>query len=546
MTEINIACPKCRSRFKISEEHIGKKGRCQKCGERFLITVPPTSKKPTSSNVHAQVTQLIKPEVPADERVTQPTPYESKIPKRIEATVVMKKVKKWFYVGGWLGGHIAFWVFLGLAIILISDFPRIGLSLAQLSTIALAFAIVVGMTLLYKMWAVIAAFGGRTTPSKAVWFLFIPYFNLYWIFQAIWGWTKDYNKICKNHDINLPRMPEGLALVISILRAGPTFVALTLLLIRLLIPFPKVFGDIDDTMSLIIFCAIACGIFNVILLSAFYAKACTGINALIETRTKERLPRVTTAVRSRMSLVGMICLVLVAGILSTCQSSSIVVPIYLSKSPKKFIKDGDTALNTARQVTDKEVKEQEYKRAERNYHKARALAKTNSLKIEILFKLVDMYMEADQWRNVLGCWNMIVQIDPKNIKARFGRFQYVCKMADSTVNQLWAWQEVESQASELIEVVENGGLLMEDTAKFEYLQMKNTATDIKQLGPYLYQRRGRASLEIARLGAATDPNASLTKAISDLERSRELEPNNVDTDRYLAQALIIKGENRGK
>jgi tetratricopeptide (TPR) repeat protein len=221
---------------------------------------------------------------------------------------------------------------------------------------------------------------------------------------------------------------------------------------------------------------------------------------------------------------------------------AILLFLYLSRDPQKFIKDGDAALMAAREAIDKQIKEQEYKRAEHSYHKARSLAKTDSLKIEMLSKLVDMYMETDQWRNVLGCWNTIVQIDPKNIKARFGRLQYVYIMADSTVNQLWQWQEVESQASEFIEVVENMGLLMEDTAKWEYPGMQETGAGMERLGPYLYQRRGRALLETARLGAVTDPNASLSKAVDDLEKARELEPNNVDIYRYLAQALITKGE----
>jgi tetratricopeptide (TPR) repeat protein len=221
---------------------------------------------------------------------------------------------------------------------------------------------------------------------------------------------------------------------------------------------------------------------------------------------------------------------------------AILLFLYLSRDPQKFIKDGDAALMAAREATDKQIKEQEYKRAEHNYHKARALAKTDSLKIEMLFKLVDMYMETDQWRNVLGCWNLIIQVDPKNIKARFGRLQYIYIMADSTVNQLWQWQEVESQASEFIEVVENNGLLMEDTAKLQYPRMQETGARMEKLGPYLYQRRGRALFEIARLGAVTDPNASLSKAVDDLEKARVFEPNNVDIYRYLAQTLVTKGE----
>jgi len=221
---------------------------------------------------------------------------------------------------------------------------------------------------------------------------------------------------------------------------------------------------------------------------------------------------------------------------------AILLFLYLSRDPQKFIKDGDAAIKAAREATDEAVKKEEYKRAERDYYKAHALAKTDSLKIEMLFRIVDLYIETDNWRNVLRTWNTIIQIDPENIKARFGRLKYMYIMAGSAGNQLWQWQEVESQASEFIEIIESKALLMEDTANWDYPGMQDIGESMKHLGPYLYQRRGRANLEIARLGAVIDPNALLLKAIGDLEKTRELEPNNVDTYLYLAQALVTKGE----
>ncbi|GAH15351.1 unnamed protein product, partial [marine sediment metagenome] len=150
---------------------------------------------------------------------------------------------------------------------------------------------------------------------------------------------------------------------------------------------------------------------------------------------------------------------------------AIGVILYLSRDPERFIKAGDEALLA-----------KDYKSAAQNYHKARNLAKTDSLRIETLLKLVDIYIETDQWRNVLGCWNKIIQIDPKNVKARFGRLKYFYIMADSGLR---VWQEVASQASEFIEVAKNANLLAEDTTQWQPIKMQERRAVSNQMGPYL-------------------------------------------------------------
>jgi tetratricopeptide (TPR) repeat protein len=214
----------------------------------------------------------------------------------------------------------------------------------------------------------------------------------------------------------------------------------------------------------------------------------------------------------------------------------------LSRDPEKFVKDGDAALMSARNTTDKEIKEKSYKRAEQNYHKARNLAKADSQRIEILFKLVDLYIETKEWRNVLGCWNTIISIDPKNVEARFGRLNYFYIVADSGTHRLW--QEVVSQAKDFIEVAEKAGILGQDTAKLypQGMRDKQTSTATgRNLGAYLYLRRGRAKLELTNLGAVTEPEETLAQAIDDFNNVRELEPNNIDTYLYLAEAVKTQG-----
>ena len=209
--------------------------------------------------------------------------------------------------------------------------------------------------------------------------------------------------------------------------------------------------------------------------------------------------------------------------------AAIGVILHLSRDPDKFIEDGNAAVQAG-----------DYEKAERCYHKARSLAKTDSLRIEVLFKLVDdVYLVTDQWNFVLGCWDKIINLDPKNIRARFGRLKYVYIMADNGASNYW--KEVASQAGEFIELVEKEGLFDESTEPWESFGIQEV-TGIKKLGPYLYLLRGRANLEMAMRGAVTDPDKLLARAMEDLEKVRKVELQSVDAYLYLAQAAVTKGD----
>jgi len=83
--------------------------------------------------------------------------------------------------------------------------------------IPLIYGAVVGAMLIYKMWAAIQDGRARTTPGMAVGLMFVPCFNIYWMFQVYWGWTKDYNLFIDREGLNVPRMNENIALTICIL-----------------------------------------------------------------------------------------------------------------------------------------------------------------------------------------------------------------------------------------------------------------------------------------------------------------------------------------
>ncbi|MEK6233369.1 MAG: hypothetical protein N2C14_01525, partial [Planctomycetales bacterium] len=84
----------------------------------------------------------------------------------------------------------------------------------------LILGVVLEMRLLFKMWSAIQDGEPRTTPGEAIGYLFIPGFNLYWMFQAYWGWARDFNRYVKKQRIDAPHVSEAAPLVLCLLFLG--------------------------------------------------------------------------------------------------------------------------------------------------------------------------------------------------------------------------------------------------------------------------------------------------------------------------------------
>jgi len=72
---------------------------------------------------------------------------------------------------------------------------------------------------LYRAWSCLQPGGlARSTPGKAVGFMFIPFFNYYWLFMAFNGLAKDWNQTVATYsDIKAaPKMSEGIFLTFCI------------------------------------------------------------------------------------------------------------------------------------------------------------------------------------------------------------------------------------------------------------------------------------------------------------------------------------------
>ena len=59
------------------------------------------------------------------------------------------------------------------------------------AAVAGIWAIFLHFVLLYRFWTLIQDGKARTTPVKAVWFFFIPFFNFYWWYVAYVGLAED-------------------------------------------------------------------------------------------------------------------------------------------------------------------------------------------------------------------------------------------------------------------------------------------------------------------------------------------------------------------
>ena len=68
---------------------------------------------------------------------------------------------------------------------------------------------------IYRYWTTLQGGNARTTPEKAIGFLFIPFFNFYWGYQCIIGLRTDMNKYIANYRTDIPPIRDNNYLIIT-------------------------------------------------------------------------------------------------------------------------------------------------------------------------------------------------------------------------------------------------------------------------------------------------------------------------------------------
>ncbi|MGQ0760756.1 MAG: hypothetical protein ACT4OT_01875 [Acidobacteriota bacterium] len=154
-----------------------------------------------------------------------------------DAEAPKPRLRRPFYAGIWaVTAGIAWFLFANTALLLMlgrwelsqrssraatfgTETVGVFLIFGFASVLAL-IASVLFVIVIYRMWAAIQDGHARTDPGRAVGFLFIPFFNIYWAFQALWGFAKDYNSYLDRHGLDLRRLPEGIFVAYIILCLG--------------------------------------------------------------------------------------------------------------------------------------------------------------------------------------------------------------------------------------------------------------------------------------------------------------------------------------
>ena len=90
-------------------------------------------------------------------------------------------------------------------------------SLIVIGVFAAIASMVLLYMLLYRYWDLIQDGYHRATPGQAVGFMFIPFFNFYWVFQSVKGLAEDMNRYTQEKGIAAPQANAGLALTYCIL-----------------------------------------------------------------------------------------------------------------------------------------------------------------------------------------------------------------------------------------------------------------------------------------------------------------------------------------
>jgi predicted Zn finger-like uncharacterized protein len=253
-------CPNCKARFNVDDKFAGKQTKCPKCVKPFTIApfvetpVEPAvaAAAPVKNPDHAPVETpakiaepvmppikrpepvippVKKPEPVSPAKIAEPVKTPAKItePAKEEesaAKPLSNALSKIVFVYGWMAVRI-------IAGILGAAGFAMAIKKGEHSTLITAFAaadvfligsVLIELLLFYKMWAAIRDKQVSISPAKAVGFLFIPVFNIYWALLMLTGFAEDYNAFIQRRTIKAKELPITIFLIYAFMFILAAFV----------------------------------------------------------------------------------------------------------------------------------------------------------------------------------------------------------------------------------------------------------------------------------------------------------------------------------
>jgi hypothetical protein len=258
---------------------------------------PPESPKPVAPPAEGKVPAQppAKDEAPIRTPIKSPEPLEPapKVAAPVKEeepeskAVSKKRLSKVLFVYFWMilqiiaGGLGA----LGLVLAIRKEAESTLIAVFAAAAASLIFSLLIELAMFYKMWAAIRDNQVSISPAKAVGFLFIPLFNIYWAFYMVTGFAEDYNSLILRRSVKARNLPLMLFLIYALMfMLSVIFVVVPVvcaavfsgLIARAFIGYPDIFWILIGVVS-----AVAAGHFITYLL--FAVKTCNAINALPDT-----------------------------------------------------------------------------------------------------------------------------------------------------------------------------------------------------------------------------------------------------------------------
>lgn len=330
-------CPNCKAKFNTNDASVGKQAKCPKCAKPFIIepfietpvaiVAPAQSPEPAAPPVKSpepvvppvKIAEPIEPPVPVTPPVkspplAKPRPLagpapiapQVKIPapiappainaeptkqEQLESKASSKAaLSKVVFVYCWTGVRIIAGILGALGLMLAirkADHSTLIATFAA-ANVFLICSVAIELALFYKMWAAIQDGQASISPAKAVGFLFIPVFNIYWALLMVTGFAEDYNAFIQRRAIKTKDLPMTLFLIYAFvfILAGMVVTVPMICVFRFVGLISVAFIGYPAAAWTLFSIVFAAGIAHFITYILFAFKTCNAINALPERNSR--------------------------------------------------------------------------------------------------------------------------------------------------------------------------------------------------------------------------------------------------------------------